>query len=267
MKMYLCLFRVRLLNQLQYRSVLIGTILSGFCWAGMELMVYLAVYRSSNTALPMELSQTISYLWLQQIFLTLLNVVYSDQEIYEAIREGSIAYHRVRPMKLYSLWYFQVVANRISTASICCIPMIVVASILPRPYGLSLPESFVQAVLFLISLTVALGIVAAIAMLMFVSLFYTIAARGVKIIVTAVTTFLSGSLIPLPFFPKPVLKIVHMLPFSAMENTPFLIFTGNYQGITAIREILLQFFWLIMLVWIGQTAMKHALKKVIVQGG
>jgi ABC-2 type transport system permease protein len=102
---------------------------------------------------------------------------------------------------------------------------------------------------------------------MYISLFYMLSQRGIKIIVTALTTFLSGGVIPLPFFPAPVLAVVELLPFAAMQNMPLLIYSGNIAGVDALKGIAFQLFWLAALFLIGQLTMRRALKKVIVQGG
>ncbi len=79
--------------------------------------------------------------------------------------------------------------------------------------------------------------------------------------------FLMGAMIPLPFFPESIRKIVELLPFASMQNTPFRIYSGNIQGIDALKQVLLQMFWLVFLVLTGKYLMKRAARKVIIQGG
>jgi ABC-2 type transport system permease protein len=132
---------------------------------------------------------------------------------------------------------------------------------------MSLPHSMGQFLLFLLSTVLALCVVVAFAMLMYILLFYMLSQRGIKIIVTALTTFLSGGIIPLPFFPETVRNVVQLLPFAAMQNMPLLIYSGNIAGTEALKGIALQVFWFAVLFLIGKLAMGRALKKVIVQGG
>ena len=62
----------------------------------------------------MTLTQTVSYVWMQQILFVLLRGVVGDAEIYSTIAEGSIAYELVRPVSLYGRWFSQSTANRIA---------------------------------------------------------------------------------------------------------------------------------------------------------
>jgi ABC-2 type transport system permease protein len=267
MKMYLSLFRIRFINSLQYRAVTIGAIVTRFAFGLMEILAYTTLYSTGFIDFPMEFSQTVSYLWMQQILMILFSVVFSDEEIYSSIGSGSIAYELVRPVDLYSRWFCQSAANRVAFTILNCLPALLVALIMPEPYRMSLPLSVGQFLLFLLSTVLALCVVVAFAMLMYISLFYMTSQRGVKIMVTALTAFLSGGVIPLPFFPAPVLEVVQLLPFAAMQNMPLLIYSGNIVGMDAVKGIAFQMFWLATMLLIGQVTMRYALKKVIVQGG
>ena len=199
--------------------------------------------------------------------MNMLAVVAYDGEIYSVIHSGSVAYELVRPMDIYGKWYFQAAANRVTSTMITCIPVLLIAIILPEPYRLQFPMSVLQVFAFIVSVFLALGLVVAFAMLMFITLFYTIAQRGIKIIVTAVSSFLSGGLIPITFFPKKVFAIVKYLPFSSMQSTPLLIYSGNITGTEILKGIAMQIIWMIILIAIGKVLMNHSIKHVVVQGG
>lgn len=267
MRKYFSLFRIRLINNIQYRAITVGGVLSNFIWIFMELMMYVAIYETADKILPMSFSQIVSYVWVKRMVMLMLTVVASDGEIYSVINDGSIAYELVRPIDLYWKWFFQAVSNRLAAMFASCVPILVLAFVLPEPFRLSAPTSVLQLIEFLIALILALGVVVAFAMLMFITLFYTIAQRGIKIIVTALVSFLSGGMIPLTFFPDKVVSVLNMLPFSAMQSTPLLIYSGNLVGKDAVMGILFQALWLIALVVLGKTVMSISLKRVVVQGG
>ena len=267
MKKYLSVFRIRLINNIQYRTVTFGAIASNIVWVLLELMMYVALYNSAGHVLPMTFSQMVSYVWIKRIVMSMLAVVAYDGEIYSVINNGAVAYELVRPMDLYGKWYSQAIANRVVSTLVSCIPVLLIAIILPEPYRLHFPRSVLQVFAFFISAILALGLVVAFAMLMFITLFYTIAQRGIKIIVTAVSSFLSGGLIPITFFPEKVFVIVKYLPFSSMQSTPLLIYSGNITGIEILKGIAIQVTWMLILIVIGKVLMNHSIKHVVVQGG
>ena len=266
MKSYLSLFRIRMINGLQYRAVALGSIFTRFCWALMEILAFFAVHQSNGGSFGMTFSQTASYIWMQQTFILMYNVIDGDQEIEASVNDGSIAYELARPMNLYGNWFTQCLANRLSPTAINCLPALLLALLMPAPYRLSFPGIMTTA-LFLASTMLALGVVGAIAVLMHITMFYTTSQRGVKIIGRAVTSFFAGGLLPLPYFPEAFGRIVRLLPFAATQSTPLLIYSGSLTGADAAFAMGLQVFWLAVLAALGYYAMSRTLNRVVVQGG
>lgn len=146
-------------------------------------------------------------------------------------------------------------------------PILLVAVLLPEPYGIAPPVSLFGFFMFIITMILAFLCVVAFGMLVYISTFYTLSPIGVRVVATSVIEFLTGSIIPIPFFPKKLMRIVSLTPFASMQNLPFRIYSGNIAGTEMLRGVLLQIFWVIALVIIGRLWMARALKKVVVQGG
>jgi len=267
MRKYLAMFRIRFINALQYRAAALAGMVTQFAWGFMEIFAFAAFYRANPSAFPMEFSQTVSYIWMQQAFLALFMMWFWENDIANAITEGSIAYEMVRPVDLYGRWYCQAVANRLARAVLRCAPILIVAFAVPEPYRMTLPPNMAQLFLFLVSVFLSLGVVVAFSMLLYISLFYTLSPMGMRLIVAVVSDFLAGATVPLPFFPEPVRTVVELLPFASMQNMPLRIYSGNIVGTDALRGIALQVFWLVALVCVGRLMMDRALRKVVVQGG
>lgn len=266
MKTYFSMFRIRMINSLQYRAVALGSIFTRFAWGFMEILAFYALYRTGDHSFSMSFSETVSYYWMANAFYVLFQVNYGDGEIQGAIREGTIAYELVRPLSLYGNWFTQVMANRVAPTLLNCLPMVVLAILMPAPFRLGFP-GVPQLLLFLLSTVLALFVVAALALLMHITLFYTTTPRGIKVIVSAVTSFLSGGLIPLTIFPPLFREIAQRLPFAACQSTPLLIYSGTLQGAAIAEAMGLQLFWLVALVALGCWWMHGTLKRVVVLGG
>lgn len=267
MTKYLALFRIRFINGLQYRAAALAGMATQFAWGFMELLAFSAFYRANPAAFPMEFSQTVSYIWMQQAFLALFMVWFFEGEIFSAITSGSIAYELARPINLYDRWFCQTAASRLSKAVLRCFPILIIAFIVPEPYRMSLPPDLLQFILFLLSAALSLSVVVSFSMLIYISTFYTMSPIGVRLIAAVFGDFMAGATIPLPFFPDSVRFVAELLPFAAMQNMPLRIYSGNIAGTDAARGIALQVFWLITLTFAGKLMMRNALKKVIIQGG
>lgn len=267
MKKYLGIFNIRFSNGLQYRTAALAGLATQFAWGFMEILAFSAFYRADPMAFPMEFSHTVSYIWMQQAFLAIFMVWFYEGEIFNSIISGGIAYELVRPINLYAQWFCLSVANRLSKAILRCMPILIIAFIVPDPFRMSFPVGIYQFLLFLISMILSLCVIVSFTMIVYISTFYTLSPTGIRIVFTALADFLAGGIIPLPFFPQPFRRIAELLPFAAMQNMPLRIYSGDISGISAVHGIGLQIFWLIALILLGKLMMKNALGKVLVQGG
>jgi len=267
MSLYLSLIKMRFINGLQYRTAALAGIVTQFAFGFMFISMYLAFYRTNPYAFPMEISQVVSCIWIQQAFIMLFVTWFFEGDIFSAITSGQIAYELARPMDLYSKWFCQCVASRLSRAVLRCLPIIIIGFILPEPYKLILPPDATQFLLFLLSSALTLVVVVSFGMIIYITTFYTMSPLGVRIIGAVLADFMAGQIVPIPFFPNGFRQIAELLPFAAMQNMPLRIYSGNISGVDALFGISLQVFWFAVLFVTGKTWMRKTLKKVVVQGG
>jgi len=265
MKQYCSLFRIRFINGLQYRAAAAAGLLTQFAWGFMEILAFMAFYRANPAAFPMQFSHLVSYIWIQQAFLTLLMPWGNSGEAIESIVSGNIAYDLARPIDIYNRWFCETIADRVSKAVLRCAPVLTIAFFLPHPFTMTLPPSFLQFLMFIISLILGLCVVTAFSILDFTSTFYTMSRYNAVFIITA--DLLAGGYVPLPFFPEPIRKALELTPFAAMQNRPLRIYSGDITGRDALTGIALQVFWFAVLLLAGKLLMRKSLKRVVSQGG
>ena len=267
MKAVLSLFRIRFLNSLQYRTAALAGMATQFAWGGMLILLYKALAESNPAALPMELSALCSYVWLQQAFLALFNVWTVEKDLLNMVYDGSVGYELCRPMDIYSNWFVKSLSTRVARAVLRCMPVLILAFALPEPYGLTLPKDPVVLMAFFISAALGTLSVVAFIMLIYISAFFTVNAQGFRALLVTVADFLTGQVIPLPFFPEKIRRVVELLPFATMQDAPLRIYVGHINGAGIWQTILLQLFWILVMGFGGRMLMNKALKNVVVQGG
>ena len=265
-KKYLALFRVRFQNEMQYRVAALAGVCTQFVWGFMEILLFRAFYAGGGE-MPMTFSQLVTYEWLQQAFLALFMLWFWDKDIIEAITGGNIAYELARPMDLYNMWFTRVAAQRMARALLRCLPVLLVAFLLPEPYRMSLPVSFGAFLLFVVSTALGLCVVAALTMLVYALTFFTMSASGVRIFAASIAELLSGAVVPLPFFPKKWRLLAELSPFAAVQNLPLRLYSGNLAGDEALFYLGMQVFWLVALVLLGRILLRRMRRRLVVQGG
>lgn len=267
MRAYLSVFRLRLINGMQYRIAALAGIATQFFWGFMIIMVYEAFYANSTGTQSITLSQLATYTWLQQAFFVFVLLWYRDNELFNLITSGNIAYELCRPCKLYGFWYIKLIAQRLSAGLLRCLPILLFAVFLPGVYRMSLPPDLFTFFLFIISLILGLLVVIAISMFIYISVFITMSPSGSTLVISVIGQFLSGLIIPIPLMPEWFQKIVYVLPFRLTCDLPFRIYSGNIGHYDAIVGIITQVIWLIALVIVGKITFDQMLKRVTVQGG
>lgn len=267
MKKYLAFFRLRFSMGLQYRTAALAGVATQFVWGFMQIMIFKAFYEADANAFPMTFSATVSYIWMQQAFLAFFAVWMMENEIFDTIINGNIAYELCRPIRIYHMWFARSLANRMARAVLRCFPILSVAVLLPKPYGIAAPASFVHFLLFFVTLILGLLVTAAFCMLVYGLTFFTISPQGLRIVFISVADFFSGAIIPLPFFPENLQALIQLLPFASMQNVALRIYSGSLTVVEMQKTIALQIFWLVVLAAGGAALCRYAEKKITVQGG
>lgn len=261
MKKYLSFFKIRFIAGLQYRAAAWAGIATQFAWGGMTILMFWAFYKNGENSFPMAFPELSSYIWLQQAFLAMFMAWFFDNEIFETITSGNIAYELCRPCDVYAMWFTKNMAIRLSRMMLRCFPILLVAAFLPVPFNITLPPDWLSGVLFLVSVTLGFLVLISFSMLIYISAFYTISPMGIRILATSVIEFFAGAIIPIPFFPEALQPIMYALPFASMQNTPFLIYTGHISGFEALQSIALQLVWLVALMIVGLFSYETGIKK------
>lgn len=131
--------------------------------------------------------------------------------------------------------------------------------------GVEIPEAI--ECMFLFTLMTGLAVTVAICMLIYISAFFTLSPDGIRMAALCVIEFLSGAVIPLPFLPDNMRKLISLLPFASMQNVPLRIYSCDLSGSSMQHAVCLQLIWLLLLVTAGRQLTVLALRKVTLQGG
>ncbi|MFD1737401.1 ABC transporter permease [Bacillus salitolerans] len=267
MNVYVSVLKLRLLNGLQYRTAALAGIATQFFWGFMYIMIFEAFYEHALHNPPMTLKELMTYIWLQQSFLAFIMLWFRDNELFNLITSGNIAYELCRPCDLYGFWYAKLLAQRLSSALLRCLPILIFAFIIVEPYRMTLPPNLLTGILFILALLLGLLLLVAISLFIYISVFITMSPVGSLLVFGVLGEFFAGLIIPIPLMPEWLQKIAYLFPFRLTADFPFRVYSGHIPQNEAIIGIFQQIVWLLLLVWLGKMAMNKVLKRVVVQGG
>ncbi len=263
---YIRYFKSSLIAGLQYKISALSGLSTQLFWGLLYVFIYKSFYSYASID-SINYKELMCYVWLGQAFIMLTFLNNSDTEIMETIKKGTVSYELCRPYDLYWWWFVKLISKRYAKAFLRFIPIIIFSLLLPVPYNLSLPISIKAFILFIITLFLGTVIITSINMIVSGIGFFTMDDKGISSIIYNIGSLLSGFAIPLPFLPTYILNIGKFLPFRYIGDLSFRVYSGNININSAISNIIIQFIWIIILIFIGKVIFRILLRKVSIQGG
>lgn len=224
----------------------------------LQAYILLAVYRHRTNVGGYDSRDTLTYVWLVQ---ALLMTVYAFgwQELALRVRDGSIASDLSRPLNPQRYWLaFDLGRAPYHFIFRGIVPFVVGALIFRLHY-----PSPLDAVVFLVSVLLAVVASLGFRFLYNLAAFWVLDVRGVMMVALTISLFFSGMIMPLTFFPAWLRDLARALPFASFLQTPVDVWLGQYHA----WEVGLQILWAVVLLALGQLALRRATQRVVVQGG
>ena len=268
---YLAAFRARFQLMLQYRAAALAGFATQCWWGAIRIMVFAAFYGVHAAAAPISLADAVTYVWLGQALLALQPWV-ADPEIGQAVRTGGVGYDRLRPLDAYGYWYARTLGWMLARALPRAALMLLMAGVMLPIVGLGdwalkPPSSVPAALLFVPAFVLMTALGAAVLMLANIVVAASLNERGVNAVLTPLVIVLSGSLLPLDFYPDALRPFLHLQPLAGLVDIPFRIYFADLAGGAALRGLALQAGWTLVLVGLGRLAMERTMRRLEMQGG
>lgn len=240
------------------------------------IFLWVAVFKNSINGMDsiingFSFQEMITYLVFVNIFTFVSFDGNTSWTINQEIKDGTIAMAFVKPIS-YRKRFIATNLGVVSTMIILFgIPSFTIAYLIFYFLGYiqitSIWSFLLYLVMFLFSQLIATMLNDVINYIFGIFCFYTTAGFGLNSIRNVIISFLSGTLIPLSFFPKVFETIVSYMPFAGMAQNPVLILLMKVSYFDALKLIGLSVIWLVILEVFASLLFKHASKKITVQGG
>lgn len=264
MNKYLAITRNALLSQMAHRGEFFFTSGTNLIFILLIYYIWQSIYSATPSSLNgMTFNDTFVYLSLASS-LFIIFMTWTEWFTSNLIITGDIIKHLVRPLnfQLFQLSYsLGVVTFKLITISIPTFILIFFIFQTEIAIGANLLFFIPSAILaFLISfhLDYMVGLTA----------FYTESIWGISVTKEAVVLLLSGALIPIPFFPESMQKILMVLPFQSMYNTPLSILISDGTSIEEyLIKLLIQCFWVTIFFFGSMFYFSRAVRVLTVAGG
>jgi ABC-2 type transport system permease protein len=179
------------------------------------------------------------------------------------IESGMVSLDLVKPLNYQTARFAEISGGVMLELALA---VAVWVSVIALSGGLAVPSAG-RLVLFAVSLVLVIPLKFLVTYVCALACFWTHHYDGIRWTQLAVVGLLSGSMIPISFFPAWLAGIAAWLPFAGMASTPGLIFVGGVDGPEAVRLMALQAGWTVLLWVFGQWAFRGAVRRITIHGG
>lgn len=263
MKKYLYIMKIRIQTVLSYRFDVILTIL-GQCVTMFAICYFwLVIYGDRETVLEVSGKSMLTYTTIS-ILIGNLFTMNVQHRIVDSIRTGNVALDMLKPMNIYLSYLAEDLGEAVVAFCQKVLPLLLISALM---FGLPRPASSIHFLLFIVSFVFAYFINWLLAALLGLLAFKTMSMGPMMAVKTYIIKLLSGSMIPLWFFPDIMQKILGLLPFVNIYQVPLGIYIGKYSIESAFSYLLIQFFWDLALLAAFVVLERKMAEQVLVQGG
>ena len=276
LKKYKPFFRVGLMDLLAYKFNLIVWFIVSVFEVLVVLFLWIAVYKNSSEGINSVINGfTFKEMIVYMVMINIFNFVTVGNNtlwtIDSEIKEGTIDLAFVKPISYRLRFIATTLGGLLGTTIMFGLPCFTIAYLIFYLIGFITIPSFwiflIYLLLFFIAQIIAAILYDTIDYIFGILCFYTSAGFGINQIKNVIVAFLSGTLIPLSFFPNGLSKIVNVLPFANMASNPIQIMMMKVEFTDAFKIVGMGIFWLVILEIIAHLLFSHASKKITVHGG
>ena len=219
------IIKATLKNAAAYRFEFLMTLVVAPAWLAVFYFLWSTIYSNSGVDVirGFTFQQLMSYYvvsWIVGI-LTYTNI---EDELAHGVRSGMIVRDMLSPIEYLWFIFYSNVGTRIFAAIVEFIPVLIIGLIF-----FSLQLNPVYLLLFAISITLVFTLNFFISALVGMTAFWIVHNRGITRLRKVFVYFLSGSMIPITFFPLWFQKVSFFLPFQYLTFVPINIWLGKYS--------------------------------------
>ncbi len=227
-----------------------------------SILIFVAT-TSGGAIRDMDAADMATFAFVSQGFI-MISGLFGDSELAERIRTGEVVIDLYRPADLQLWWMatwfgkaaFQVLARGV--------PPLLLGAL---AFDLRWPDPLWHWLPFLASIVLATSVGFAIRFCSNLVAFWLLDNRGVEQMLTTVTGFFAGMLLPIGLFPGWLETVARLLPFASLVQLPAELYLGMHSGSEVAIVLGQQLLWAVALLLAGRVILAAATRRVVIQGG
>ena len=264
MKRYLGLSRGSILENAAFRGHFFFTLIGNVLYITLIYFLWKSIYQNTVSEINgMSFNETFMYLTLATSMYSLL-MTWADWDMSRSMINGNIIQQLIKPTNYQMYKLFENLGAVVSNFVLLFVPSFLLIIFV---FNGEIVLGF-NIILFLLSIIIAYVINFNLDFMTGLLSFYTESIWGINMTKEVIVLLFSGAVVPLPFFPEGLRRVVELLPFQAIYNIPLQILTNKGLGIMDyVSHFAVQILWAVILSVAGHLFFIKASKIITVNGG
>lgn len=265
-KIYLAFSIGSLKRSMAYKAnIYMGTI-GNILIVSVTFFLWKAIYSSSSKSVMNGFNINDMLVYVMITFVISL-ITFSDCKfiVGDEVRDGSIAMELIKPINYRKRVMFMNFGVFMYNFIFLFLPGVIIVTAYSFYKGIHI--GIMQIILFSVSIFLGFLINTYYSYMFGLLSFKFYNIWGISQIAQAIVMLISGSLIPLTFFPSIIAQIFSILPFSSIIYTPAMIYLGKYSTFDSIKAIIIQLIWVFIMSVLSKLVWNRLAYKLTIQGG
>lgn len=260
---YLYVMKTQLIRSFTYRFDVYGNIIMQTIIMVTTAFFWKALFGSGSFGNGMTADSMLTY----TIISSAMSVLFTtgvERRIQRSVQQGSISVEMIHPINVFGVYFAEDMGTILALVFQNLLPIIIIGSLVIRvPVIVS-----VSAIpMFAASLVLSMGINWLLAAIFGMWAFTAVEMDALIQVKKHLLRLLSGSIIPIWFFPDSIRAVLEALPFVYIYQLPLDIYVGSASTEDILRRMVIQVIWFAVLGTAFFVLQRRVLGKVMVQGG
>lgn len=260
---YFYVYKTQILKSLAYKFDVYGNIIMQTIIMIATAFFWKALFQNAQTVQGVNVETMLVYTVISSMISVVLTTNV-EWRITESVKKGTIAVDMMRPVNIFMVFFAEELGNVTALFFKNLLPVFIIGSILVK---VPAPADGISFLLFLGSLLLAFFINWLLAVIFGMWAFSVIEMTSLIQVKKHLLRLLSGSMIPIWFFPDALRGILECLPFVYIYQMPLDLYVGKYTTDSLIRGMVVQAVWLLVLYLLFRFFENRVTRKVMIQGG
>jgi ABC-2 type transport system permease protein len=250
-------------RHLTYRAAAMAGLATNFFFGLVRAAVLVALYGARQEVAGISLTEAVTFAGLSQATIGFLSI-FSWYEVMNSVYTGDIAGDLLKPMHYFSFWLAQDLGRAVVALLLRGVTIMAAFALV---FGITTPDSSYQWLALAAAMTLAWLVSFAWRFLVNLAAFWTPNALGIARLFFVLSWYLSGFFLPLRYFPDWFVTLCYMTPFPHTVNTVIEVYLGVLSGPAVVQALAAQIIWVVLLIGVGQLALRAGVRQLVIQGG